>query len=115
MGEFEAVSEGSAGGKNGISQAQGADGYAQVNVGRGTAARGGVCGAHFAEKDNTNFKNRLRSAPFQAGRRSVLRLILSALPAAIRIGSRLRLARGRRARPALFRRAKPASARCRQA
>jgi hypothetical protein len=57
MGEFEAVSEGSAGGKDGVSQAQSADGYAQVNVGWGTTARGGVCGAHFAQKDNTNSKN----------------------------------------------------------
>jgi len=57
MSEFEAVSEGSAGGKDRVSQAQGADGYAQVNVGRGTTARGGVCGAHFAGKDNTNSKN----------------------------------------------------------
>ncbi len=45
VGEFEAVTEGSAGGENRVPQAQRANFYAEVN---------GASGAHFVEKDNTN-------------------------------------------------------------
>jgi hypothetical protein len=43
VGEFEAVTKGSAGGENRIPQAQRANFYAEVN---------GASGAHFAHKDN---------------------------------------------------------------
>ena len=44
VGEFEAVTEGSTGGENRITQAQRANFYAEVN---------GTNGAHFVKKDNT--------------------------------------------------------------
>jgi len=44
VGEFEAVTKGSAGGKNRVPQAQRANFYAEVN---------GASGAHFVEKDST--------------------------------------------------------------
>jgi hypothetical protein len=40
MGEFNAVTEGSAGGNNGIAQAQGANLYAEIDS---------VCGTHFGK------------------------------------------------------------------
>jgi hypothetical protein len=44
VGEFEAVTEGSAGGENRIPQAQRANLYAEIN---------GASGTHFAQKDTT--------------------------------------------------------------
>jgi hypothetical protein len=44
MGEFEAVTERSAGGENRIPEAQRANGYTEVND---------ASGAHIAQKDNT--------------------------------------------------------------
>jgi hypothetical protein len=44
VGEFEAVTEGSAGGENRIPQAQRANLYAEIN---------GASGTHFTQKDTT--------------------------------------------------------------
>jgi hypothetical protein len=50
VGEFEAVTEGSAGGENRVPQAQRANFYAEIN---------GASGTHFVQKDTTK---RFRSA-----------------------------------------------------
>jgi len=58
VGEFEAVTEGSAGGENRIPKAQRANFYAEVN---------GASGAHFVQKDNT----KLASLRAESSKRSI--------------------------------------------
>jgi hypothetical protein len=62
VGEFEAVTEGSAGSENRIPKAQRANIYAEIS---------GASGAHFVRKDNTNFALSLRKILLSGGQRGV--------------------------------------------